>query len=42
MELDELKKSLNALNEQCENKPKEKKARKKKRDNINPQLSLSF
>lgn len=26
----------------CENKPKEKKARKKKRDNINPQLSLSF
>lgn len=26
----------------CENKPKEKKARKKKGDNINPQLSLSF
>lgn len=26
----------------CENKPKEKKARKKKEDNINPQLSLSF
>lgn len=26
----------------CENKPKEKKARKKKGDTINPQLSLSF
>lgn len=26
----------------CENKPKEKEARKKKGDNINPQLSLSF
>lgn len=26
----------------CENKPKEKKARRKKGDNINPQLSLSF